>query len=88
MANDPRFIANPYCKTLGFDMLYKTGDFGRIAYTKGKLRTVIYEGRVDSQIKVRGQRVELSEIETVMGGINQISKVKVLCHHPGLQDQV
>jgi non-ribosomal peptide synthetase component F len=88
VAEDPRFILNPFCKTHGFTRLYKTGDFGRVTESQGKLRTLAYEGRVDSQIKVRGQRVDLSEIEMIMNGIHLISKAKVLCYHAGLEDQV
>lgn len=84
----PSFITNPFSKTVGYNRLYKTGDYGKITETPGKLRTIAYEGRVDSQIKIRGQRVDLSEIEMIMGGIDLIAKSKVLCYHPGLDDQV
>jgi amino acid adenylation domain-containing protein len=40
--------------------LYKTGDLVRYEVSDGSLR---YEGRKDRQIKIRGQRVELEEIE-------------------------
>ena len=40
--------------------LYKTGDLVRYDISSGCLR---YEGRKDRQIKVRGQRVELEDIE-------------------------
>ncbi|KEK23217.1 non-ribosomal peptide synthetase [Bacillus gaemokensis] len=42
--------------------LYKTGDLARFL-PDGKIE---YLGRNDSQIKIRGQRVELSEIENVL----------------------
>jgi len=50
--------------------------------------TLIYEGRIDSQVKILGYRVHLSEIELVISGFGSVLKVKVLCHHPGQPDQV
>ncbi|MBQ0101819.1 MAG: amino acid adenylation domain-containing protein, partial [Firmicutes bacterium] len=42
--------------------MYRTGDLGRFT-EDGK---IIYEGRNDSQIKLRGLRIELSEIENMI----------------------
>lgn len=57
--NRKRFIANPWVR--GWTM-YKSGDRGRL--------TEEYEveclGRCDNQVKVRGYRVELEEIEAAM----------------------
>lgn len=59
--NDPektkfRFLKDPYCKG---QMLYKTGDTGK--WTRdGK---IIFTGRNDNQIKLRGYRIEVEEIE-------------------------
>ena len=41
---------------------YKTGDLGRYDANRG----FIYQGRTDHQIKIRGYRVELQEIEAVV----------------------
>ncbi len=68
--------------------MYRTGDFGRISKLKNGTSVLMYEGRIDSQIKVRGQRVDLSEIEAGILRSGLVSKVKVLCYHPGDIDQV
>lgn len=55
-----RFIKNPFSGP--HERLYRTGDL--VARTEtGELRFV---GRIDGQIKIRGFRVELSEIEAVL----------------------
>ncbi|HEU5231006.1 MAG TPA: amino acid adenylation domain-containing protein [Ktedonobacteraceae bacterium] len=56
-----RFLPNPFSQTPG-TRLYKTGDLGRYR-TDGILE---YLGRSDHQVKVRGNRVELGEIEAVL----------------------
>ncbi len=58
-----KFIPNPFSKKAG-DRLYKTGDLVRFL-PSGNIE---YIGRIDNQIKIRGFRVELGEIE---GVINQ-----------------
>ncbi|HKY09305.1 MAG TPA: non-ribosomal peptide synthetase, partial [Candidatus Binatia bacterium] len=57
-----KFIANPF--NSGPDnRLYKTGDLGRYL-ADGNIEFV---GRIDNQVKLRGYRVELGEVETVLG---------------------
>ncbi|CAG0895335.1 unnamed protein product [Darwinula stevensoni] len=66
-----------------YGMLYRTGDYGRIVDGR-----VIFEGRTDSQVKVRGHRVDLSEIEAALAKLGlAVSKATVLCYHPGDLDQ-
>ncbi|MFT4127116.1 MAG: amino acid adenylation domain-containing protein [Gordonia sp. (in: high G+C Gram-positive bacteria)] len=59
-----RFVANPYAAVPGARM-YRTGDLVRWGGPEaaGELE---YLGRTDFQIKIRGQRVELGEIEAVV----------------------
>ena len=61
---------------------YKTGDLVKFN-TDG---TIVYIGRKDTQVKVRGQRVELSEIEyrirTTLSNIAQVA-VDVVRREPG-----
>jgi amino acid adenylation domain-containing protein len=58
LTND-KFPADPF----GSDgLIYRTGDLGRWT-SDGRLE---FNGRIDSQVKLRGYRVELSEIENVI----------------------
>jgi amino acid adenylation domain-containing protein len=60
-----KFIANPF-ETDGSDpILYRTGDAVEID-TNGKL---VFKGRIDDQIKIRGFRVELGEIDARLSDI-------------------
>lgn len=70
---------------LGMDRMYQTGDYGKMI--DGVL---LYEGRTDSQVKVRGHRVDLSEVEAAVQGLpdSGIDKVTVLCYRPGETEQV
>ena len=55
------FVADPHGKNASA-RLYKTGDFGR--YDRdGQIE---FLGRVDNQVKIRGHRVELGEIEAAL----------------------
>lgn len=56
-----KFIPHPFCSATEA-RLYKTGDLVRYS-SDGNLH---YLGRADHQIKIRGFRVELGEIETVL----------------------
>nr|ASV46716.1 non-ribosomal peptide synthetase [uncultured bacterium] len=56
-----KYLPDPFSREPGARM-YRVGDLGRIL-PDGELE---YLGRVDHQVKVRGFRVELGEIETVL----------------------
>ncbi|WP_445629010.1 amino acid adenylation domain-containing protein [Nostoc sp. DSM 114167] len=66
-----KFIPNPYANLPG-ERLYKTGDQARYL-PNGEIE---YIGRVDYQVKVRGFRIELLEIEAV------------IIQHPAVQEAV
>ncbi|HYK20380.1 MAG TPA: amino acid adenylation domain-containing protein, partial [Pyrinomonadaceae bacterium] len=66
-----KFIPDRWSNEVGA-RLYKTGDRGRFS-AKGDLE---YVGRADSQVKVRGFRIELQEIEAC------------LSNHSGVKDAV
>lgn len=75
---------NPKCFFLAeYNRLYRTGDFASVL----KNGAIQYEGRTDSQIKIRGHRVDLSEIEKNLFSISGVDKGVVLCYHPGEYDQ-
>ncbi|KZC08307.1 Tyrocidine synthase 3 [Dufourea novaeangliae] len=77
--NDSRkFLDNPHAIDPGYSRIYRTGDYARIS--KG---VVVYEGRVDSQIKVRGHRVDLAEVEKAVVKTPDVDSVVVLCYKPG-----
>ncbi len=56
------FISNPFCTEPGFDRVYRTGDVVR-RLGDGRIDFI---GRNDGQVKVRGFRIELSEVEGVI----------------------
>lgn len=60
-----KYIENPYVKG---ERIYRSGDLVRWL-NDGNIE---YLGRIDEQVKIRGLRVELGEIETRMRMINQI----------------
>lgn len=88
--NDPEktaaaFIEDPKWLTAGHQdyagrrgRLYKTGDLGK--YDLDGSGGIVFVGRKDSQVKLRGQRVELGEIEsqlksTLPSDINVVAEV-------------
>ncbi|APO47194.1 hypothetical protein BS614_26180 [Paenibacillus xylanexedens] len=62
--NAEKFIPNPFGKNPN-DLIYKTGDLGRML-PDGNLELL---GRMDRQVKIRGNRIELQEIESSVLGI-------------------
>jgi amino acid adenylation domain-containing protein len=68
-----RFIPNPFSQGAD-DLLYRTGDRGRVR-ADGALEIL---GRADNQVKIRGMRVELEEIESVLGDHPGVGKAVVV----------
>ncbi len=66
-------VAKGYIHGERFNGVYRTGDLGRIE--NGKLYCL---GRKDRQIKYKGYRIELDEIEAVMSRIEEISDCCVM----------
>ncbi len=67
-----RFVPNPFSRSENDNLLYRTGDLVRWL-PSGDLD---YLGRHDEQVKVRGYRIELEEIRSV------------LCNHEQIADSV
>lgn len=65
-----KFVDNPF----GEGKLYKTGDN---AYWRddGQL---IFCGRIDGQVKLNGQRIEIGEIETTISGVPSVESASVI----------
>lgn len=64
-----------YFSQTEFARLFRTGDFASV----NKAGHIQYEGRSDSQIKIRGHRVDLSEIDKHLLEIDGVDKGVVLC---------
>ena len=58
--------------------IYRTGDLGRI----NEAGEVEFLGRIDTQVKVRGYRIELTEIESVLMQIPEIAQAVVHTYEP------
>ena len=64
------FIANPW---LPGEKMYRTGDLVRI-----KNKRLNYLGRKDTQVKVNGHRIELSEIESIVSSHPHVAECVVI----------
>lgn len=69
------FLSNPF----GEGRLYKTGDLARYREDGA----IEYLGRIDQQVKLRGQRVELGEIEAVLKKHEAVRDCVVLTRQEG-----
>ncbi|WP_442972089.1 amino acid adenylation domain-containing protein, partial [Rhodococcus sp. T7] len=76
-----RFVADPF---RGGGRLYRTGDL--VSWTEdGEL---IYHGRTDFQVKVRGLRIEVGEIEAVLSSNASVQQVVVVVHTAAVGEQL
>ena len=70
-----KFIPNPFSDEPGA-RLYRTGDVARYL-PNGDIE---FAGRIDQQVKVRGFRIELSEIENLLFGHPDVAAAAVSLH--------
>ncbi|WP_433682548.1 non-ribosomal peptide synthase/polyketide synthase [Nocardia sp. CA-119907] len=70
-----RFVADPFGGPDGAaTRMYRTGDLVRWT-THGELE---YLGRTDFQVKLRGLRIELGEVEAVLGAVDAVVRAVVV----------
>ncbi|MCB6184855.1 amino acid adenylation domain-containing protein [Leeia sp. TBRC 13508] len=79
-----KFIRNPYATRPDEERLYKTGDLA-IINEDGSVQCL---GRADDQIKIRGFRVELGEIEAALCDIPGIGTAAVILKAINGMDQL
>ncbi|KHL13781.1 UNVERIFIED_CONTAM: hypothetical protein LK11_29995 [Mumia flava] len=65
------FVRHPLA---GGSRLYRTGDRARWRHDG----TLEYLGRLDDQVKIAGQRIELGEVEQVLGAVAEVDDVAVV----------
>jgi acyl carrier protein len=74
-----RFLPDPF-SNVGGERMYRTGDVVRW----NSNRELEYLGRVDHQVKVRGYRIELEEIASVLGSHTDVyESVVIVKEHAG-----
>ncbi len=74
---ESKFILDPFCPS---QKMYRTGDKARMLPDG----SIAFIGRIDNQIKIRGYRVELEEIETVMKQYSTIENAIAVLFHQNL----
>jgi natural product biosynthesis luciferase-like monooxygenase protein/amino acid adenylation domain-containing protein len=71
-----KFLPDPYGKGEAGALLYRTGDVARYLLDG----TIEYLGRIDSQVKLRGFRTELGEIEATLQAHPAVQEAVVILH--------
>ncbi|MFD3586368.1 amino acid adenylation domain-containing protein [Streptomyces sp. NPDC058683] len=77
-----KFIADPFGTAPG-ERLYRTGDLVK-RLADGRL---VFLGRIDQQVKIRGLRIELGEVESALTGFDRIGPVSVQAWTDGNGDK-
>ena len=76
-----RFIPDPFANDPA-SRLYRTGDRARYL-ADGRL---VFLGRMDGQVKLRGYRIEPGEIEAAIAGVDGVSSCAVRLHEASLPE--
>jgi len=72
--NEAKKTAEKFIETAEYGRIYRTGDMGRHNVNG----TVEFLGRFDNQVKIRGHRIELGEVETKMSDFDENIKQVVV----------
>ena len=75
------FVPDPFSHVDGA-LLYRTGDRARYL-ADGRL---VYLGRIDEQVKIRGHRIEPAEVEAVLLAFDGVDSCAVAPHLAGTQE--
>ncbi|GLU49115.1 amino acid adenylation domain-containing protein [Nocardiopsis ansamitocini] len=70
---DEKFVKDPFSPG---GRLYRTGDLARLLHDG----TIEYLGRLDGQVKIRGNRVELGEVQNALVSLSEIRNAVVIDH--------
>ena len=79
-----KFIANPFRSDGSDPILYRSGD----AVVLDESGNLSFRGRIDDQIKIRGFRVELGEIEAVLSTQRHVRQAVVVLRNEGGFDEL
>ncbi len=77
-----RFVPDPFEAEPGA-RLYQTGDVGRYRADG----TLEYLGRADQQVKIRGHRIEVGEIEAALGQWSDVAEAVVVVREDRAEDK-
>jgi non-ribosomal peptide synthetase-like protein len=78
------FLANPFVDDAPDPVLYRSGDAVEIA-ANGE---IVFHGRIDDQVKVRGFRVELGEIEARLADLLGVAQAAVVLRNDNEIEQL
>ncbi len=78
-----RFVPDPFAPA-GGERIYRTGDLVRW----NSASELEFIGRQDNQVKVRGHRIELGEVEAALRRIAGIADAAVICRADGSGDNI
>jgi amino acid adenylation domain-containing protein len=79
---DERFIPDPFSREPG-GRLYRTGDLARFN-SSGILE---FLGRIDNQVKIKGFRIELDEVETILSQFAGVRECVVLAREDATDEK-
>ena len=82
---EERFRPDPFCKGLsGLNRVYMTGDVAQLS-DEGELVLI---GRRDTQVKLRGHRIELGEVEAALTDHECVSQVAVVLQGDSIEGRL